>query len=92
MGEDNLGPDENMKLSAKELLHARFSELVVSRVLQDCHAGKTFQALDQVLDQINKDHMKMFLCIQFDMSAGLTQYSRINYNAHTRKEAGPEAV
>lgn len=32
-----------MKLSAKELLHARFSELVVSRVLQEATQGRNFK-------------------------------------------------
>lgn len=52
------------------------------------HAGKKFQALDQVLKQINKDHIKMVLGIQFDMSAGLTQYLRINYNAGQKQRHG----
>lgn len=38
-----LGPDKNMKLSAKELLHARFSELVVSRGLQEATQTRNFK-------------------------------------------------
>jgi len=42
-GENNLGPDEKTKLSAKELLHARFSELAVSRVLQEATRARNFK-------------------------------------------------
>lgn len=41
-GGNNLGSDENMLLSAKELLHARFSELFVSRVPQEATWARNF--------------------------------------------------
>lgn len=57
------------------------SELFVSRVSLSTtrsQKGKIFYVPDQVFDQINIDHMKIVFCIQLDMLAGLTQYSRIN--------------
>lgn len=42
-GENELGPDEKMKLSARELLHAGFSELVVSRELQEVTQARNFK-------------------------------------------------